>query len=155
MLHCPGLGEEAWSTAVDTGQPTGWGQLERGAQLSVRVVVIVEEPSLPMSSSSLWKGCHMGPRHRRGGGCRAGSPHRRGWGGGVGLAHVFVLVVLVVPEGLSRGASSSRKECHAAYAGSARVVVPVTGGVTRGLLTSSSRKGYRAGLAVVADGGVA
>src|SRR6267378_3529757 len=49
---------------------------------------------------------------------------------------------------------SSRKECHAAYAGSARVVVPVTGGVTRGLLTSSLRKGYRVGLTVVTDGGV-
>ncbi len=42
------------------------------------------------------------------------------------------------------------------HAGSARVLILVAGGVMRGLLTSSSRKGYgyRMGLAVVADEGV-
>src|SRR5882757_3372450 len=49
---------------------------------------------------------------------------------------------------------SSWKGCHA---GSACILILVAGGVVRGLLTSSSRKGYsyRAGLAVIADKGVA
>src|SRR6266404_5505065 len=108
MLHFPGLGEEARSTAVDTGQPPGWGQLERGAvcprgchcggAIAPHVVLVVAERLLRGASLSSRRGVsrRVSASSRMGRGCWACSclrPCRPGRA---------VVQGLVIPEGVSR-----------------------------------------------------